>query len=605
MKKAYNQNGKLIPIIESVASDTYTCPVCKEILSRKFGIQKQYYAHTIGSGDKCELKMKLMLKDEIVKEIQDEELSILSREFYNKQFDDVDIEMSDYMSEEGYYLTQEQKDIIFSTEDRIKVSALAGSAKTSTIYYYAKEKPFSKILYLVYNKSMKLEADQTFGKLKHIDIMTVHSLAYRHVGKYYRDKLTFNYGVVDIIKDLNLNWNKDMELAVKVNELMKQYMLSSAIEFEDLEIYKEDDMRNMILSSCHRLWDLKKKYKNNIKVEHDFYLKLFQLSKTDLSNKYDIICLDEAQDQNSMMFDIIMNSNVNGIVMVGDSRQQLYSWRNAINIMPMFNAKEYKLTTSFRVSQNIAHISSLIISDFIGENIQMKGFNTKQTIVDKIDKSKPYACLCRTNAYIFSEIADALSKDNNKKLFFEGGYQSYNFNNLKDCYYFSQGHTTKNKIFIKFKDYYSMMDYADKTDDIELLSLIRMVDKYGSSIIDIVDGIKNHTVTKKELADIIFTTIHRSKGMTYAIPVYISNDHLDLESEYIHKYIKSDEDNNKKKEKDITEEINIVYVALTRCAGEIELSDNIKRYLLLRYKTNGHNLSPIPSSNDNDVFLNQ
>lgn len=596
MKKALNQHNIMVNIIESKSTDTYTCPICHEELIRKFGAQKQYYAHqkdTDSNVSDCETKMKLIIKDDKCIPFQEDQLDILHNEFYNKKFDKIQIEMSDYLSEEGYYLTQEQKDIIFSKEDKVKVSALAGAAKSSTLYYYAKERPFNRILYLVYNKSMKDESEKLFSKQKHVDIKTIHGLAYGYVGKYYRDKLTFNYGVVDIIKDLNLNWNRDMELAVKIAEMMKQYMLSSAQEFEDLEIYKEDDLYSKILSCCHKLWNLKKSYKNNIKVEHDYYLKLFQLSQTDLSNKYDIILLDESQDSSLMMFDIITNSNVKGIVVVGDKYQALYSWRNSINIMPLFKAKEYKLTTSFRVSQNIAHVSNLIISDFIGDDIQMKGFNIKQKIVDKIDKSKPYACLCRTNAYIFSEIAEALGEDKNKKLFFEGGYQSYNFNNLKDCYYYSQGHPTKNKIFAKFKDFMTMKEYAENTEDIELLSLIRMVDKYGRKIIDIVDGIKNNAVTNKDKADILFSTCHRAKGMTYSMPVYISNDHLDLESIYKKKYITPEDHNSTK---DISEEVYICYVAVTRCFGEIELSDSIKKYLLLRHKTIGHKLYSLPFS---------
>jgi len=596
MKKAYDQNNKLVDIIESQSNNTYTCPVCHEVLTRNFGAIKQFYSHskdTESNVSNCEAKMKLIIKED--KSIfQQSDTDILSTEFYNKQFDDVEVEMSDYMSEEGYFLTREQKDIIFSTEDRVKVSALAGSAKTSTLYYFCKERPFSKILYLVYNKSQKDSAMLTFGKLRNVSVMTVHGLAFGMVGRFYKDKLTFNYGVVDIIKDLNLNWNKDMELANKVNELMKQYMLSDVQEFEDLEIFKEDDMRSKILACAHRLWELKKSYKNNIKIEHDFYLKIYQLEKKDLSSKYDIICEDECQDQNLMMLDIILNSNVKTIVMIGDKFQAIYGFRNSINIMPLFEATEYKLTTSFRVSQNIAHISSLLISDFVGDNIKMKGFNTKQTIVDKIDKSKPYICLCRTNAFIFSEIADALSEDKNKKLFFEGGYQSYSFINLVDALYFSQGHPTKNKILSKFKDYNTMNDYAKKTEDIELLSLIRMVDKYGSRIIDIVDGIKNNAVTNKDKADIIFSTVHRAKGATYSIPVYISGDHLDIESLYRRKYITSENEltraDKENLEKDISEEIFIIYISATRASNEVELSDSIKRYLLMRYEDNGHEL---------------
>ena len=940
MKKAYDQNNKLVDIIESTSNNIYTCPVCHEVLTRNFGAVKQFYSHakdTEPNVSQCEAKMKLIIKED--KSIfQQSDTDILSTEFYNKQFDNVEVKMSDYMSEEGYWLTQEQKDIIFSTEDRVKVSALTGSAKSSTLYYFAKEHPFSKILYVVYNKSMQLESQNLFQSQKHVNIRTLHSIGYETVGKFYRDKLTFNYGVVDIIKDLNLNWDKDMELAVKINEMMKQYSLSSAETFSDLEIFKEDDMRGKILALSEKLWELKKKYKNSVKISHDDYLKMFHLSKTDLSNKYDIIMLDEClpasqyvktdqgnksikklyelyksgeklpnalsynidkdlfeykpivsaiksenrelleihteglnklhctpnhkiltqrgwtkaedlivgkdsmildntfnqktkykpnddqiqiimgsflgdgslakqskfntyrlsftqgekqfeyfkskikafdlsykmiesgytkklsvyqsnstkvfllendpmvllndieplglaiwyqddgtyhtsggisinsnqltleqttylrdiilnkydieflisktkgkyyylrlnkesanrflklispymhptmqyktninisnnvceynniylnhggnyiksihkvsndnvydievadnhnfitqktsnknasgvvvhncQDSSMMMFDILKNSNVPKLIIVGDCYQQLYSWRKAVNIMPLFDAKEYKLTTSFRVSNNIAHIENLIISDFIGDNIKMKGFNSKQTIVDKIDKSKPYACLCRTNAYIFAEIAEALSEDKNKKLFFVGGYSSYSFQSLKECLFYSQGHPTKNKLFAKFEDYYKMKTYAEDTNDIEILSLIRMVDKYGSRIIDIVDGIKNNTVTDKDKADIIFSTIHKSKGLTLSMPVYISNDHLDLEVTYKNKYLKKDEDYGDKKKlvKDISEEVFCCYVAISRCSGMIELSDSIKRYLLMRYKDIGHEL---------------
>jgi len=589
MKKAFNQHHKLTPIIESVSIDTYTCPVCHENLIRKFGVKKQYFAHQKdSSATDCEIKMKLIIKEDKDIPFQENEVDILQNEFYNKQFDNISIEMSTYIADEGYCLTKEQENIINSTEDRIKISALAGSAKSSTLYYYAKERPFNRILYLVYNKAMKDEAIHSFGKLSHVDIKTIHGLAFGFVGRFYKDKLTFNYGVVDIIKDLNLNWNKDMELAVKINEMMKQYMLSDAQIFNDLELFMDDNMRSQIISQSEKLWNLMKSYKNNIKITHDFYLKLFQLSAKDLTSKYDIILLDEAQDSSKMMFDIITNSNVKGICVCGDMYQSLYGWRNSVNIMPMFEAKEYTLTTSFRVSQNIAHISNLLVSDMSDNDIQMKGFNTKQKIVDKIDKSKPYVCLCRTNAYIFAEVAEALSIDKNKKLYFEGSYQSYSFENLKETFWFSTGKPTKNKILSKFNNYYAMVDYANKTEDLELLSLIRMVDKYGSKIITIVDGMRNNTVTKKEIADIIFSTIHRAKGMTYSIPVYISNDHFDLEKTYRNKYVQKDD--NFIEKSNLFEEMCIVYVASTRCSGAIELSDNIKKYLLLRYQANGHKL---------------
>jgi superfamily I DNA/RNA helicase len=587
MNKAYNQLGKLIDVVESNKCDTYRCPICKELLTRNFGLQRQYFSHPEGKGDNCELKIKLLEKNG-EKEFTSSETNILHDEYYYNKFDNVHIELSDYKSEEGYFLTKEQKDIIFSKEDRIKISALAGSAKSSTLYYYAKERPFKKILYIVYNKSMKDEAEKSFGRLSNVDIKTMHGLAYGYVGRFYKNKLSFNYGAVDIIKDLNLDWKRDMELAVQVNKMISEYMLSNVKEFEEIELYKdangnETPERVTIINTCKRLWELKKKYNNSVKIEHDFYLKLFQLSKTNLSDKYDIILLDEAQDSNLMMLDIILNSKVKGIVIVGDKFQQLYAWRKAINIMPHFKGKEYKLTTSFRVSQNIANIANLIVKDVTTEDISMKGFNVKQTIVDEIDKNKPYACLCRTNSYIFSEVFDILRINTRAKLFFEGGYNSYNFQNVKDAYFFYLGYEVKNNLFNKFKDYAQMREYAESVEDLELLSLDRMVSKYGSDIPKIIDSIKNNSITEKERADVIFSTIHRSKGMTYNMPVYISDDHFDIEKAFRKAYVNVDPKENFDI-KAYYEEMCIIYVAITRCAREIELSEKLKNYLLLRYK---------------------
>lgn len=585
MIKALNSFGKMIDIIESKEDEEYKCPICKEQLIRKFGKSKQYFAHPKGLGENCELKMKLIIKQDD-EEISEDSINILEREYYNKSFDNVSVELSNYQSEDGYYLTKEQVDIIFSPEERIKVSALAGSAKTSTLYYYAKERPHKKILYLVYNKAMKDEALKTFGKLSHVDIKTIHGLAYGYVGRFYKEKLTFSYGVVDIIRDLNLHWNADMELAVKVDKMMKEYMLSDVAEFEDVQLFLDENNnttkeRNEVIDYCKKLWQLKQEYSNSVKIEHDFYLKLFQLSKPDLSKRYDIICLDEAQDSNMLVYDVLINSNVKGIVVIGDSLQQIYGWRKAINIMPKFKGKEYKLTTSFRVSQNIANIANLIVNDITSNIIDMKGFNSGQKIVNEIDKSKPYVCLCRTNSYIFAEVFDILAKNPRAKLFFEGGFKSYNFQNIKDAYYFHNNNSVNNSLFNKFRDYYEMIEYAENVEDLELLALNRMVTKYGSKIPRIVDNIRKNTVTNKSNANVIFSTMHRSKGQTYNIPVYISDDHFNISKVFIKQYIDQVEDF------DINgyyEEMCILYVAITRAAGQIQLSDKVKEYLLLRYQ---------------------
>lgn len=576
----------MVKIIDSIAEEKYTCPICGEVLTRNFGLINQFYSHPKGKGDNCELKIKLMLKDNPI-EFEDDDLEILRKEYYEKEFSDVKIEMSDYISEEGYPLTLQQKDIIFSTEDRIKVSALAGSSKTTTLYYYAKERSNKKILYLVYNKSMQMEAENTFGKLGNVEIKTIHSLGYSYVGKNYRHKLTFGYNAVDVMKDLSIKW-EHQELAVKVYEMIKAYMLSEVERFEDLEMYKDDRNREVIISYCYRLWELKKDLNSNVKVEHDFYLKCYQQTKQDLSRKYDILLLDEAQDSSLLVFDIIKSSNIKSIAIVGDIFQKIYGWRNACNIMPLFEAKEYKLTTSFRVGQNIANIANMVIEDVHDTQIGMTGFNSKQIIVHGIDKRKPYACLCRTNSALFGETIDALNHGK-KALYYEGGYSGYNFNNILDCYNFSMGMKVKNPLFNKFDGYSKMEEFAEQNTDIELLSLIRMVKNYGMDIPKLINKIKTSTTTDKNKSDVQFSTIHKSKGSTIEIPLLISDDHFDIEDYFDKKFLKMELD----KEKDFYEEMCLVYVAITRAKSSIQLSDTIKQYLILRHKFNKENETKI------------
>ena len=55
-------------------------------------------------------------------------------------------------------LTKEQYNIVHSVGN-IKINAVAGSGKTTTVIEYAKARPQnSKILYLAFNRSVKLEA---------------------------------------------------------------------------------------------------------------------------------------------------------------------------------------------------------------------------------------------------------------------------------------------------------------------------------------------------------------------------------------------------------------------------------------------------------------
>ncbi len=64
-------------------------------------------------------------------------------------------------------------------------------------------------------------------------------------------------------------------------------------------------------------------------VTHNTYLRLYQLSQPDLSQRFDITLFDEAQDANPVTHDILLNNNAK-IVMVGDAHQQIYRFRGGL-----------------------------------------------------------------------------------------------------------------------------------------------------------------------------------------------------------------------------------------------------------------------------------
>ena len=60
-------------------------------------------------------------------------------------------------------------------------------------------------------------------------------------------------------------------------------------------------------------------------------------------------------------------------------------------------------------------------------------------------------------------------------------------------------------------------EYIEKTEDTQLSMMLEIVKQYGNDIYDIIKTIKQKQVENedKEKAEVIFSTVHRCKGMEY------------------------------------------------------------------------------------------
>lgn len=473
-------------------------------------------------------------------------------------------------------LTSEQYDIINSTGD-IKINAVAGSGKTTTIIEYSKSRPKkSKILYLAFNRSVKKEAEEKFLKLglDNVKVETAHSLAYKNVMfnfNYSLKKQGYKtYEVTDILK-IKKKREKHFELlaANHINKFVNYFCnsdVSKVKQLNYLEIVSDPIAKDFVkkhydlIENYTRIF-LKKMDSGEIEITHDFYLKKFQLLNPILN--YDYILFDEGQDASTSMLDVFLNQKATKVI-VGDSHQQIYSWRYAINSLEKVDFKSFPLTSSFRFNQDIANLSL--------EIIKLKNLLNNQIIlpirgVGKKVSNNFNATLARTNLGLLSKAFDLITNENkNISLYFEGNLNSYLYADDGASIFdvlnlYNQNYDSiKDNIIRSMNNFTELEEYANKTEDTQLLMLIEIVKKYGDELPKLVKLIKDNSVDYKKDADMIFSTVHRAKGMEYK-NVYLHNDFI------TERKIKKLINNQNEKPIDfpkIFEEINILYVAITR-----------------------------------------
>jgi F-box protein 18 (helicase) len=487
-------------------------------------------------------------------------------------------------------LTSEQLAIINSTGD-IKINAVAGSGKTTTIIEYAKARPAtSKILYLAFNKSVKLEAQKKFTDqgLHNVKVETAHSLAYREIifRSNYRIKAN-GYKTHEIVEILGLKNNGDKHAefiaANHVNKFIAYFCNSDKLKVQDLN-YREvvfDAEAKAFVSAAYEYIEkqtrlfLAKMDKGEIEITHDFYLKKFQLSNPRLY--FDYILFDEGQDASPAMLDVFFKQPATKVI-VGDTHQQIYGWRFAVNSLEKANFKTHCLSSSFRFSADIAKLAVDILGwkNFVTEEQQ---FSIEGKGTGKDNKVK--AIIARTNlGLLLKAIEFVIEKKQVKHIYFEGNIHSYTYadegTSLYDVLnlYNKKPALIRDKLIAQMKSIEELEEYVEKTEDVQLKMMIEIVEEYGNDIPGILNLIKEKHVgnDEKDKAEMIFSTVHRCKGMEYD-SIQIVNDFITQDKvEKQTKGTRTDDEINVAK---LNEEINLLYVAVTRTKNLIHIPETL------------------------------
>lgn len=483
-------------------------------------------------------------------------------------------------------LTPEQHSIITSTGN-IKINAVAGSGKTTTIIEYARTRPKgSKILYLAFNKSVKLEAQKRFADLAldNVKVETAHSLAYKQIVFKHNYKVrSQGYKTNEIVELLKLQGNGEKHaeyiVANHINKFIAYFCNSDKQKIQELN-YRDtitDKNAQSFVTTFYayiekqtRLF-LSKMDKGEIEITHDFYLKKFQLSTPALP--YDYILFDEGQDASAAMLDVFFKQKATKVI-VGDTHQQIYGWRFAVNSLEKANFKTFNLSTSFRFTQDVADLAMQVLKwkKHIGDEptLAIAGKGTTSKV-----KSK--AVIARTNLGLLLKAIEYITeKKKIKSIYFEGNINSYTYADdgasLYDVLslYNGKRQLIKDGLIREMKDLDDLEDYIEKTEDVQLGMMVEIVKEYGNEIPGIIKSIKDKHIgnDEKKDAEMIFSTVHRCKGMEYdavqLVEDFVSEEKLEKNKEGV--------DVNVAK---LNEEINLLYVAVTRTKNDLYIPETL------------------------------
>jgi superfamily I DNA/RNA helicase len=317
-----------------------------------------------------------------------------------------------------------------------------------------------------------------------------------------------------------------------------------------------------------------------ILVTHDFYLKKFQLSNPVLN--YDCILLDEGQDASPVMLDVFLKQHADKVI-VGDAHQQIYAWRHAVNALGSVNFDEYGLTTSFRFPQRIADCAMECLlwkHHLYGDEYKPVTITGAGTPSKKINSR---ATLARTNIFLLRNAIDLVcGAAKPAKIYFEGNLSSYTYASegasLWDVFnlFSHEPDKIRDPLIKSMSSIDELEEYATEAEDAELGMLIDMVNEHGRRLPWFFKQIKEHHVTeeKRHTADMVLSTVHRCKGMEY--------DWVKLEEDFLNetqlKKVSAKKDLAPADKIRLEEEINVVYVALTRARNVLGIPEKLFQF---------------------------
>jgi hypothetical protein len=448
--------------------------------------------------------------------------------------------------------TDEQNNVVAMSKlhRAMKIRAYAGAAKTSTLCMVAEEHVVPSLM-LTFNKALADEAKNRFPSW--VECRTTHSLAYASFGAQMRHKLKRPVGAYRNVAGTGTEIAKYFKtgdfvyliegeresrkmkaggVGVAIKETVAKFEQSADDQLgsQHVSISPCDQIllkdvksmrayRYLVLNAAVKLWALRCDLRSDVLATHDTYLKLYQLSKPDLSD-YEVLYLDECQDVNAVVLDIFLRQQEKcRLYAVGDGFQNIYSWRGAINAMLELDWPEFCLSKSFRFGQEIGDLADAILAQDGTKITQVKGWEKLTTnVLPKFELpveiwDQQYTMLFRTNGALIFEAVDLMEQGKRVNLEIDVS----DFTKLLDsAIELKRGNLpkVKHESLVQFATWEECGIEADAVKG-ELQRVFNMVE--NGSVYKILGVLSKHKNVVDP--DVTLTTAHKSKGREFDVVI--------------------------------------------------------------------------------------
>lgn len=426
--------------------------------------------------------------------------------------------------------TDEQQVVLQRAERgaTLKIKAYAGAGKTSTLKMLADRRTHLRGRFLAFNKAIAESAKAKFPKS--VQCSTWHSLAYRQVDPYLTQKLNqpkerpqdlaSRYGLGPMRLPSIMGKTVEIsayQLGAIIADSTGRFCRSAQkepdtrhIQVSDmLDDKTADEFKAFILPHVKRHWEECLSRDSRAGISPDVYLKVWERSLPIIHT--DFLLCDEMQDSDGLMLSVLRRQTHAQVLVVGDSHQQIYEWRGAVNAMDYVRAEEARLTESFRFGPKFARLATRVLN-LLGETIPLRGQAGIQSELFEDPDVRPEvdAILCRKNATVVGELAGGLGK----------GHRVAVRANVSEILAFADGadqlkrgerawRPTSLALFESWKD---VQDYARTFSGRDLLPIVNIIDTQGTAYLR---ALLSRIEPDESKASYVISTVHGAKGLEW------------------------------------------------------------------------------------------